>query len=149
LFDGEAFGLQLIDRPGPLIRRKADGEALPFVGTEAAALQIFARVSAAAGAECSGEEFRGSGGDGVEALPLIVLAAIVVIVLRQLDARDLRELLDRFWKAQPLELHRECEDVALFTTAEALEEALIVEDVERGALLLMERTARPKVASRR
>ena len=52
LLDGEAFGFEFIDRPGPLVGRKADAEAVPFFRPDAAGLQILARIGAAGGAQC-------------------------------------------------------------------------------------------------
>ena len=93
--------------------------------------------------------FAARGGDSVEPLALIVFAAVFVIVLRQPDAGDLGELLDRFRKAQTLELHRQREDVAFLAAAEAFEDALLIQHVEGRRLFLVERAARPVIAGRR
>src|SRR6185295_2445268 len=56
------------------------------------------------------------------------------------NAEPRAELLCRFDKALALELHHECEYVAVFLTAETMEEALVGGHVERRGLLAVERT---------
>ena len=51
-------------------------------------------------------------------------------------------MLDRFGERQIVVAHREADDVAMGTAAEAVEEALLVVDVEAGRLLVVERARR-------
>src|SRR5262249_1786525 len=127
------------------VGREADAELLDHVGTDAARLQIFARVSAAGGAQRGRVVFRSGGRDSIDPLAAIVLAAIFEIVLRQRHAGEFGKALDSFRKRQTLELHRQPEPVAFLTAAEAVEDALLVEHVERRRLLGVERAARPVI----
>ena len=67
--------------------------------------------------------------------PLALLAGF----LRHFHAGLTRQLLDRFGKGQALGLHGEADDVAMRATAETVEEALFLYDVEGRRLFLMER----------
>src|SRR6185503_2475243 len=74
----------------------------------------------------------------------VALAARLAQLRRFLDARDLdaeplAELLGRLDEALALELHDEREHVAVFLAAEAVEEGLVGDHVERRRLLAVER----------
>src|SRR4051794_11354889 len=59
--------------------------------------------------------------------------------LRNLQPGLGRQLLDRFGEGQIVVAHRETDDVAMGATAEAVEEALLVVDVETGGFFVVER----------
>src|SRR5690606_17408162 len=59
---------------------------------------------------------------------------------RDLEPGDVRELLDRLRERQPLGFGQERDDVAVCAATEAVIEALVVADGERGRLLGMEGT---------
>src|SRR5690606_34983026 len=146
LLDAEAFRLELVDGPGPLVGRKADAEPLPLVRRKTPAFQIFTRLGAARGAQRAGEELGRARRCRIKPLAAVALAPALVLVPRQRNAGELGDLLHRLGVAEALKLHRQGEDVAFLAAAEAIEDALLVQDVERGRFFLMEGTAGPIVA---
>ena len=71
--------------------------------------------------------------------PLFGPLAILGAARRQLHSGQIRDLLDRFDEAEPFGAHQEIEHTAMSPTAEAVIEALIVADGERGCLFVVER----------
>src|SRR5579883_251213 len=66
---------------------------------------------------------------------------------RHFEPRFGGELLDRLAEAEPAALHDEADDVAMRAAAEAMEEALVLDDVEGGRLLLVEGAEADEVAA--
>src|SRR6185312_11990498 len=84
---------------------------------------------------------KGAGGfDGAEARRLALrLLALLAALARHLEAGLARQILDRFGKRQIGSLHGKADGVAMRAAAEAMIEALILDDVEGRGLFLVER----------
>src|SRR5690606_38497985 len=131
----------------PVVGRIADAEPLDGILTDLALLQVAQCMLARGLAQHSLEEVCRER-DG-----LVQLAVGILLLARPFPARDLhanavRDLAHRVGEREPLVLHEETENVARLAAAEALEEALRWDHVERRRLLVMERAERTEVLAR-
>ena len=121
------------------IGREAEAEAPIRLAIEAPPLEIGARRRPARRGELGLEELgRRRHRAGKRGAALLALALLRCLA-RHFEAGDTRQLLHRFAKTEILRLHGEADDVAMGPTAEAVIEALFLDDVERRRLFLMER----------
>ena len=113
-----------------------------------AAVQVIQRYPAGGREKLKLEPAAGRFDEIVQRLLPLEPLAVFRCRLRHLQPGLGRQLLDRFGKRQIVVAHREADDVAMGAAAEAVEEALLVVDVEAGRLLVVERARRLELAPR-
>ena len=133
----KALAHQRPPQRGALVGRVAEPEAPHDLPAEAAPLQVGLRLLAAGARELGLKPGGGRGVGRMEALAGLGLARRRAP--RCGDAGEIGQALQRLGKAQSLDRHDEVDGGPVRATAEAVIEALVLDHVERGRLLLVER----------
>ena len=128
------------------VRRIADPPALLRRLVEPASLQVVPRPGPLPGPQLQPVILHRLFHDLGELGPPVGLLLRPRVARRHLQAHLPGEDLDRLHEADVLGLAHEADRIALRMAAEAVVEALLVVDVERGGLFLVERARRPHVA---
>ena len=135
----EALPLERLAQPLALVGRVAQLEGADGRPVEPAPLEIGHRLPAGRAGQLGLEPGRRGGVGGVQPLAGLGLRLATAPCGGVPQAGELGQPVQRVAEAQALELHDEVDGGAVGAAAEAMIEALVLDHVERGRLLLVER----------